>query len=1233
MRKGRKSRFHLKDLDGIPGDLKAIDSRAPLLAALKRGNTQSSTYLLVATLRSFGGSFFAPVIPRLALLLATFAQPLLLKNTLVYMSTPEAPDSKGWAIFGGFICIYGSMVLSNALYREKLYAITVKYRGALVGAIYVKTLRLASHVSRPLGAGIGSNYMSVDVERIGLGVEEFHEIWAAVAALPLAFALLYSEANWAAFLPLVVVTIALGATSALAKQAGDKQTQWSQKTDERIKFMSSSINQLLSIKIFAYESYISRKADALRNIELRFLKKFFIVAMITATISNSLQMFTLFVVIGVYAAVWGQNGSGLLDVSKIFTIYSIVQLLSGPFNVLGQSLPSLLAAYSSMKRLEKFFLFDEKIVPTIEQEGIPPSDKPAHPERGDISLRGSFSWDKEGQPVLHDVDIQIPAGKLTICAGPVAAGKTSLVMALMGELHPISEPEKSYVPSFEKIGYTGQEAFIMPGTLRDNILFGLDYDQTFYDKVVQACALDVDFARMVSGDQTRVTGAKTLSGGQKQRIALARAVYSQASLVLLDDPFSALDGHTASYVFQQLFGSQGLLKNRTVLLITHYVHHLPSADYVLILEKGAVAYRGTWNDVQDAGYRLSELARVNDKAAAGEIKDSSQKDVKSNEPNPVEIIENEYDAVDAVDQEANNPYIGGMKPYIFWFRNGGILYSVIAMIGLLLVPTLMLANQGYLKEWSESDGSHYPQWIGGLAAFSVSYFTVILLVLYFYSCMLVTRIGESVHANELRGLFHATISWIHKNPSGKLISRFSQDIFEIDFTFPLAFLNGGISVWGLIGTLIIIYASSPWLAISAPFMLAAYLYLLRFYLASSKQLQQLEAASKTPLYTVFGTTLSGLEVIRAYRADQFFLGQNDKHLDASQGPFHFRFAAMRFLITTLTFMTFLVAVGLTGTVIGLRRSSSVSLLGMALSQLTGLTQQLSHLLMSLAIVENGTVSLARLQEVIELPSETDGETLSVVSKKAETWPSQGSVVFNNVQLRYGEELPQVLKGISFSVKPGMRVGICGRTGSGKSSTVQALFRAVDSSLIQGKITIDSVDISGLPLRTLRDSLSIVTQEPFLWYDTIRNNLDVEGRKSDEDVWAALEQVGLKNTFSKYPLKLETMIEDSGSFSRGERQLLCLARVLIRSRRIVVLDEATSATDLETDDRIRRVIEKEMKNCTVIAVAHRIATIIDFDLIIVLDDGVIVESGSPHELLANGGRFARLAASQGITEQT
>ncbi|QRW07537.1 ABC transporter [Ceratobasidium sp. AG-Ba] len=468
------------------------------------------------------------------------------------------------------------------------------------------------------------------------------------------------------------------------------------------------------------------------------------------------------------------------------------------------------------------------------------------------------------------------------------------------------------------------------------------------------------------------------------------------------------------------------------------------------------------------------------------------------------------------------------------------------------------------------------------------------------------------------------------NSKGRIINRFSQDMNGVVMGFPLSSITFFTQATNVVGTMLLVYIATPWLTISAPILVLAYWGLIKFYLSTSTQLQQLESASKSPLYTTFGTTIAGLETIRAYGAQQVFSNRNDRCLNSSQGPFYYRFAGIRFLRTSLTFATLLIAVGTSCLAVGLRSSTSAGFLGVALSNLTRISQVLAWMLMSWADAENGAIAVERVYEIATLMPEPDRGTLQIDRSK-QAWPVHGSVVFENYSMQYSHDQPHAIRDLTFRIKGGLKVGICGRTGSGKTSTINALFRTIDSSLMSGKLLIDGIDVNELPLETLRASLSVVPQEPFLWHSTIRENLDLDEVCSDDMIWQVLDQVGMKGAISALDQKLETVLEDSTSFSRGERQLLCMARVLLRKSKVVVLDEASSSMDMKTDERVRKIIHEELKDCTVLAVAHRISTIVDFDLVMVLDDGVIVETGAPQELLSDpGSRFARLAISQGLS---
>ncbi|KAG9076600.1 hypothetical protein FRC06_009417, partial [Ceratobasidium sp. 370] len=501
--RGRKTKFGLDDLGDIPEEFKASQSRGPLEASLK-----NSKNLFRATFKSCAGLLLGPILPRLALTLATFAQPLLVQDILNFVQDGNRPAQEGWALVGGFVCVYAVMV----------YALVVQYRGGLVGTIYNKSLRLAAHESRTIGSGTASTYMSVDVERISEGVEYFHEIWASILSIALGLVLLYSQANWAAFMPLAVIVLTLFVASLAGGAMGKRQATWLAATDRRIKLISSVISNLMPIKMSAYEKKLEEKVARYREEEMKGAASFFTFLTIAVAISNTAGSLSALAVLGTYAGLVSHNPSiGSFNTVSIFTILTTVQILSVPLNFLGQSFPYLFAAYTSLQRINTFLMMDEKQPLPLMNETD--DDEKHEKSKGLIQLKhASLAWDKTARAVLHDITFTLRPGVLFMCVGPVASGKTSLMAAMLGEMTLLGGTIATSDHDL-RIAYASQDAFIFPGTIRDNVLLGSAFDVTRYNMVINACGLLPDISRLTKGDAT-VLGDKgvTLSGGQRQRV-------------------------------------------------------------------------------------------------------------------------------------------------------------------------------------------------------------------------------------------------------------------------------------------------------------------------------------------------------------------------------------------------------------------------------------------------------------------------------------------------------------------------------------------------------------------------------------------------------------------------------------------------------------------------------------------------------------------------------------------
>ncbi|KAJ7833676.1 P-loop containing nucleoside triphosphate hydrolase protein [Mycena leptocephala] len=1177
------------ELRDIPLYLRSDPATEKLLAALAIEDKTSSRYLLKSTFRAFSGYFLSPILPRLISLAATFAQVSLVEAMVSYVSDKSIPHERGTLLVAAYFVVYVSLAISNYVYSEKVNAFIVLYRSALTGALYAKTLRLTSMAARELGQGAATTYMAVDVDKATNGFFTLQELWAAVVTIIIACTLLWYKAGYAMFAALLFIVTLLGLTSTISGFVGAAQKAWLEAIDVRIKLLTSVIGQLLPIKLGAYEAALVNKINALRKLETAALKAFVYLIALAATLSNIGSSASFCVTLAAYAFILGRGWGDLppLDVSRIFTLYTIVNLLNGPLNMIGQTLPQLFASFASLGRIQGFLQLPEKAGSEFEQTKV------AETGTGDL-----VDWDdKDQMPVLTDITLNLSPHELHMVVGSVASGKSSLLMSILGETTLV---EGTFRVNAPKIALATQTPFIFPGTL--HILLDSAYDEVFYEKVIHACALRQDIETLPRRDMTKLGDkGSTLSGGQRQRLAIARAVYAQADLVLLDDVFSALDGETEAHVFASLFGPDGMLKGKTTVLVTHGVHHLPTADKVIIMDAGKIAHFGSFEEVRDAG---AAFALASGAAEA----DASRGQVGVKESVTAATVDDEEE-----DEELQwtNERASRTGAYAFYIKCTGVVRTSSFFALITVWSGVGVFATVYLSFLASSSGRHLGLWVAGygtIVATNLMFMAITLL----YLDTLCQRSLHLTSTEELAGVMGSPISWITKNPVGKILNRFSQDIQVADIDFPFAFFNFAVNIFSVLGTFVFITMATPLVGFALPVLAIFGGYFVKFYLATSKQFRRLESASKSPLLTLFGTTVAGLITVRAYRAQGFFRKQNAAFVDESQGARHYQLGGQLFLRVFFLWFQTILACSVALLTVWLRDSTSAAVLGIALSSLVSLGMILGHLLNSYASVENGSVAIDRIAE------------------DHSTWPSTGTLTFSDFSMKYRDDLPLALKNISFTLQGGLKIGICGRTGSGKSSSVLALFRGIDQHLVTGKIVIDGVDISTVPLHYLRESMSIVTQDPFLWHGSIRENLDVTNVCTDSEIWQTLKLVEMYDAVSALEDKLDHLVVDEESFSKGQRQLLCLARALLRKKRIIVLDESTSSMDHITDEKIRHVVDTQMQGLTVLAIAHRISTIVNYDKILVLDSGSVAEFDNPMVLLSNPeSRFARLAATQGI----
>ncbi|KAI1297541.1 hypothetical protein EDD11_007103 [Mortierella claussenii] len=853
-------------------------------------------------------------------------------------------------------------------------------------------------------------------------------------------------------------------------------------------------------------------------------------------------------------------------------------------------------------------------------------------------------------PVVHNVSFSIKRGSLTAVVGRVGQGKSSLAGALLGEMYKYS----GSVVAYGSLAYVAQSAWILNDTVRNNIVFGQEYDKERYLQVIKACALISDFRMLINGDQTLI-GEKgiNLSGGQRQRISIARAVYANADVYIFDDPLSAVDAHVDRHIFEEAISQ--ILADKTRILITNGIHHLQDVDQIIVVKQGRIAQDGSYDElIQDTKGDLFRLA-VESNMTHGDTKDKEDpKDMPAN----TSSTENEEEVVGAlsnkegahsdgpikhsticpsnssqhlhkddfdldehqvVDEEVTKEGRVSWKIYKNYIQCAGPFGCVIFLFINIVFIVIQFYFQLWFKQWGDDNQRAAPShslsyWI--LTSLGWTLGSVVMLgCIYCVSYLVLARRASKVlHTGMLKPLVRSPMSFFDVTSSGKIINRFSQDISAVDLDLPMKFVGLLFGILFVLQQFAFAIAATPYCIILLVPLCICYYYLAGYYLVSSRELKRLDSAARSPMYAHFGETLNGLATIRSFCEGERFRVQATKMLDQSQQVYYLTNLTQLWLQLMLEFLSDIV-LGFVALMAVLQRdSASAGQFGIVLSQIGTLTGMTTVMMTAYCQLEIGIVSVERIREYSLLPSEA--RDVIPDSKTDESWPQKGKIEFQNYSTRYREGHDLVLKDIDLTIHAGERIGIVGRTGAGKSSVTMALFRIIEA--VEGKIVIDGIDISTLGLHQLRSSLAIIPQEPFLFGGTIRLNLDPFDEWQDADIWAALDSASLKDYVLSLPEGLNAAIENGGdSLSLGQRQLMSLARSMLKQNiHILCLDEATAAIDIETDNAIQVALRRSFQKCTVLTIAHRINTIMDSDRIIVLDHGRVAEFDPPQVLLNN-----------------
>uniref|UniRef100_A0A8C3DGF8 Multidrug resistance-associated protein 4 n=1 Tax=Corvus moneduloides TaxID=1196302 RepID=A0A8C3DGF8_CORMO len=1175
-------------------------------------------------------------------------QPILLGKIISYFEKYDSSDEVDlncayWHAGALSVCTL-ILAIMHHLYFYHVQRAGMKLRVAMCHMIYRKALRLSSVAMAKTTTGQIVNLLSNDVNKFDQVTIFLHFLWAGPLQAVAVTVLLWMEIGPSCLAGMAVLIILLPVQTCIGRLFSSLRSKTAALTDVRIRTMNEVISGMKIIKMYAWEKSFAELVNGLRRKEIAMVMKssylrglnlasFFVASKITVFMT-----FMAYVLLG-----------NVISARRVFvavSLYGAVRLTVTLF------FPSAVERVSesviSIRRIKVALL-----------TGILHFKPQLHGSNENIILHVqdlTCYWDKSSEtPALQQISFTVRRGELLAVIGPVGAGKSSLLSAVLGEL----PTDKGLINVTGRIAYVSQQPWVFSGTVRSNILFDKEYEKEKYEKVLKVCALKKTWNCYANGDLTVIgdRGA-TLSGGQKARVNLARAVYQDADIYLLDDPLSAVDAEVGRHLFEKCICQA--LHQKISVLVTHQLQYLRAANQILILKDGKMVGKGTYAEFLRSGIDFASLLKKdeevveqlsvpgtpNQKSARNRTfsessvlsQDSSihsQKDGAVEQPPcrlPVTLLESRHEG--KINFKVYRKYFSAGANYFVIFIL--LVFNILAQVAYVLQDwwlSYWANHQGNLNlstngnngtnETEPLDLNFYLGIYAGLTVATIS-FGIIRSLLVF---QVLVNSGQNLHNKMFQSILKAPVLFFDRNPIGRILNRFSKDIGHLDDLLPLTFLDFVQTLLQIFGVVAVAVAVIPWILIPLIPLFILFIFLRRYFLDTSRDIKRLESTTRSPVFSHLSSSLQGLWTIRALKAEERFQKLFDAHQDLhSEAWFLFLTTSRWFAVRLDAICAIFVIVVAFGSLL-LAKTLNAGQVGLALSYAITLMGTFQWGVRQSAEVENLMISVERAMEYTELEKEAPWET----NKHPPTeWPNQGMIAFENVNFTYSLDGPLVLRHLSVLIKPKEKVGIVGRTGAGKSSLIAALFRLAEP---EGRIWIDKYLTSELGLHDLRKKISIIPQEPVLFTGTMRKNLDPFNEYTDEELWNALEEVQLKEVVEDLPNKMETQLAESGSnFSVGQRQLVCLARAVLKKNRILIIDEATANVDPRTDELIQKTIRETFAHCTVLTIAHRLNTIIDSDRIMVLDAGRLKEYGEPYILLQEqDSLFYKMVQQVGKTE--
>ncbi|KAI9504498.1 P-loop containing nucleoside triphosphate hydrolase protein, partial [Coemansia spiralis] len=1222
-----------------------------------------------------------------------FSGPFFLQRIIrsIELSSKESLEFNSRRMYLDAFCLL-FFTLSIALISNQILwigtRVVVRLKGLLVAELSSKTLRRhgkgslekkrensesggddkqIQNAASAAADGKVMNLLTADFQTIAEAAAYVDNVYSMPLTICIGIWYMYQILGISAFVGWSFICICVPISKILYTHLASLTVRINSLSDERISMISELLQGIKAVKLFGWESRFVQKIDEQRERQLEYTWKYFLCKVAIDICARLNPMMIILSIFATYVVVFGNK----LTAEVAFTSISIFQLVYYVFDLMPKFLNSTVKGYVALDRIDSYL--DQPQVQDLEKRVALEFDNVLGFKCAD--LEWETTEDIEGS--LENIDVLFPIGGLSIVAGPTGSGKSSLLLALIGEMNLtrgyvlLPTADASVLAdrglAIRDIAYVAQEAWLRNATIRENILFGETYNKSRYEEVLRACALKPDLRILKAGDATEIgERGVTLSGGQKQRVALARAVYSSRRILLIDDCLSAVDAHTGKHILMEcLLNKTSLMKGRTCVLVTHHVSMcLPFAQLLLMMHEGQISLKGTPAELQAQG------------AMSSAANDMKPEDEYNHERLQNNVVQGGVDSNDGLPRsqgalfEEEKHEKGFIKLEVwqtYLYACGSKSFWTMTLVLLILWQAVIISQDYWIRIWVNSNGSKTDGSVAYVSSLSnvrasdtatrnethkqyhSSFFWLGVYVLIGFVHVFgraihdtfvyraAVRASRTLHARLLRAVVHASPRFFDSTPLGRIINRFSRDMQTIDgptidkLMWCLGHINGALGIY------VVVLLVTPMFIFIAIAVSLVYIGFAYYYLSSSRELKRLESNSMSPLLSLFSELILGVSTIRAFGVKQLYIKEALNRISAHNRPFYMVLSSKQWLAVHVGLAGAVVTFSCAMFIIMNRSWMDAGLAGFTLAYSLAITERMYWVVGDYNTSEANMNSVERVKQYLNIEQEAALES-EPENKPPALWPTKGAVQIENLTAEYMPGVP-VLHGVSLAVKHGEKIGVVGRTGAGKSTLSLALLRFVEAS--SGRIVLDGIDISKIGLEALRRSVTIIPQDPVLFNGTIRFNLDPFNEYPDEIVWDALRRTHLVpvERMSGIFSSLDAEIKENGqNLSLGQRQLVALARALVRRSRLIVMDEATASVDFDTDDRIQRTIRGyELANSTLFCIAHRLRTIIDYDRVLVLDKGKVAEFDTPQNLMQNkdgifrgmcekSGEYRHLAAS-------